>query len=149
MRSHAWHSRESGFTLVEVLVALLVLSVGLVSVAALFTQGIRLNYHSSARSEATNYVHAKMEELKALAFADGGLAVGGALPPAAAVVSYNDSIQKDGVVVASGGMYVRQWKVELEGGNPNLKRITVAVRLNAGQPQYDVTIVATTLRAKG
>lgn len=44
--------RETGMTLVEVLVALLVLSIGLLGIAALQTTGLRATQASGARSQA-------------------------------------------------------------------------------------------------
>jgi type IV pilus assembly protein PilV len=45
--------RNRGFTLLEVLVALLVLSIGLLGLAALTTLGLRYNNSAYARSQAT------------------------------------------------------------------------------------------------
>jgi type IV pilus assembly protein PilV len=45
-------ARQSGFNLVEVLIALLVLCIGLLGVAALQVQGVRFNYGSYSRSQA-------------------------------------------------------------------------------------------------
>jgi type IV pilus assembly protein PilV len=46
-------SRHSGFTLVEVLVTLVILSVGLLGVAALHTASLRNNLDSALRSQAS------------------------------------------------------------------------------------------------
>jgi type IV pilus assembly protein PilV len=45
-------ARNAGFTLIEVMVALLVLCIGLLSVALLQVQGVRFNYGSYSRSQA-------------------------------------------------------------------------------------------------
>ena len=46
-------------------------------------------------------------------------------------------------------MFTRQWIVALEGGDPDLKRITVAVSLNVAAPDYQLTVEASTLRYSG
>lgn len=44
---------HAGFTLLEVLVAMIVLGIGLLGLASLQAQGMRLNYESQLRSQAT------------------------------------------------------------------------------------------------
>jgi len=45
--------RQAGFTLIEILVALAILSVGLLGMAALQNTGLRSNYSALTRSQAT------------------------------------------------------------------------------------------------
>ncbi|MCB1800975.1 MAG: type IV pilus modification protein PilV [Gammaproteobacteria bacterium] len=45
--------RQNGFTLLEVLVALIVLSIGLLGLSGLQTLGLRNNYSAAQRSQAT------------------------------------------------------------------------------------------------
>ena len=47
-------ARQRGFSLVEVLVAMLVLAIGLLGLAALQTQGVRFNHDAYVRTSATN-----------------------------------------------------------------------------------------------
>ncbi|MEW6487409.1 MAG: prepilin-type N-terminal cleavage/methylation domain-containing protein [Thermodesulfobacteriota bacterium] len=58
---------RKGFTLVEVLVALAVLSVGLLAVAAMSISFVRANTHTHAMSEAVVLAAAKMEQLRSYA----------------------------------------------------------------------------------
>lgn len=54
---------RGGFTLIEVLVALAILSVGLTVIIELFAGGLRLARVSEEYTKAVNYTRIKMEEL--------------------------------------------------------------------------------------
>lgn len=56
--------QESGFTLLEVLVAVLVLSIGLLGLAGLQTQGLRNNHSALLRSQATAYAYDAIERMR-------------------------------------------------------------------------------------
>ncbi len=58
------HDNNNGFTLIEVLVAMVILSVGLLGTAALITGIIRGNKVSNRITTATTLVQDKMEEIK-------------------------------------------------------------------------------------
>lgn len=53
MRLKLNSGRQSGFTLLEVVIAILVLAIGLLGLASLQATGMRLNYESQLRSQAT------------------------------------------------------------------------------------------------
>jgi type IV pilus assembly protein PilV len=57
--------RESGFTLIEVLVALLVLSIGLLGLAALQAQGLRFNHDAYVRTQATQLAYDIVDRMRA------------------------------------------------------------------------------------
>ena len=58
-------SRQAGFTLTEVLIAMLVLAIGLLGLAALQAYGIRFNTDSYIRSQATNLAYDLMDRIRA------------------------------------------------------------------------------------
>jgi type IV pilus assembly protein PilV len=57
--------KQGGFTLLEVLIALLVLSIGLLGLAALQTLGLRSNQMASMRTLATHYAYDMTDRLRA------------------------------------------------------------------------------------
>jgi type IV pilus assembly protein PilV len=59
------HNKQGGFTLLEVLIALLVLSIGLLGLAALQTVGLRSNQMASMRTLATQYTYNITDRMRA------------------------------------------------------------------------------------
>ena len=58
------HRCESGFSIVEVLVALLVLAIGLLGLAALQAQGLRFNHDALIRTHATNLAYDIVDRMR-------------------------------------------------------------------------------------
>jgi type IV pilus assembly protein PilV len=58
-------NRENGFSLLEVLIALLVLSVGLLGIAGLQTVSLRFNHQSYERTQATVLISEMFEKITA------------------------------------------------------------------------------------
>ncbi|OUD14179.1 type IV pilus modification protein PilV [Thioflexithrix psekupsensis] len=56
--------RPNGFTMIEMLVALLVLSVGLLGIAALQTTGQQANYRAYVRTQATWLAYDMMDKMR-------------------------------------------------------------------------------------
>jgi general secretion pathway protein I len=56
-------SRNRGFTLIEVVVALAILGIGLMVIIELFSGGLRLARASMEYTKAVNYARTKMEEM--------------------------------------------------------------------------------------
>lgn len=57
--------RNSGFTLIEVLVAMVVLSIGLLGVAGMQLSGLRANHSSALRSQATYLAYDMADRMRA------------------------------------------------------------------------------------
>ena len=57
--------KQSGFSLMEVLIAMLVLAIGLLGLAALQTQGLRFNAEAYSRTQATSLAYQIIEIMRA------------------------------------------------------------------------------------
>jgi prepilin-type N-terminal cleavage/methylation domain-containing protein len=105
---------ERGTTLAELMIALVVLSIGMLAVAQLFPAGSRAQTQDKMISTANYYAQQKVEELINVAWSDGALTPG--RHPAAAA---NDEAL---------GAWTRHYDVTvLAAPLDNLKKITVTV----------------------
>ncbi len=68
------YSNQSGFSLIEVLVTVVILAIGLLGLAALQAKSLRLNHDSQLRSLAVNQAYAITDRMRAnVEGVDGGL----------------------------------------------------------------------------
>jgi prepilin-type N-terminal cleavage/methylation domain-containing protein len=89
--------RESGFTLIEMMVSVLVLTIGLVGTAALMSNSVNMGAHARYVSTAALLASEKMEDLDRFPDGDANLLPGGNL--GSDVTGYSDSVQ---ISTASG-----------------------------------------------
>jgi type IV pilus modification protein PilV len=68
--------QSRGMSLVEVMIALLVLSLGILAIAQMFPAGTRSSIQSKLRSGANYYSQQKLEELRVLDWNDALLSIG-------------------------------------------------------------------------
>lgn len=110
------HSSEAGFTLVEALVAMLVLSVGITAVANLMIVGASSNAVGNASTASAALASRELERLKAIEY--NTLAVGGNLDADQA------GFFRDDAVPGVGGIHTR-WLVQPVAGDNQVRFITV------------------------
>ena len=128
---------EGGFTLIEVLMAMVILGIGLFSIAAL--QVHNMNYNSSSKKQTEGYTWAmdQVENILSYSYVDSNLNIQG-----------SPTTVGDGHLTIQGP-YTVEWDVQDNGtgagglGNiDNSKRIHVSVRWNNRQvAQVDYTRV--------
>ena len=64
-RSAAAMRRNAGFTLIEILIALLVLSIGMLGIAALQAATVQFNHSAYLRSQATSFAYDVVDRMRA------------------------------------------------------------------------------------
>jgi type IV pilus assembly protein PilV len=113
-----------GFTLVELMIAIMVISVGLLGMGSVMGSSTQLQSISISRTEMTTAAENKMEELRVYAATPSTsalrvkVAVGGSL--AVPVAGYSDSTQS-----LSGRWYTRRW--EIQAGVAGTRQTTIRV----------------------
>jgi len=115
---------QSGFSLIEVMIAMVILGIGIFAIVGLQTRNMTHNSNSKKQSEGYTWAMDQVEALLALGYTDANLQPQG-----------NPAVVGDGYTVAQGP-YVVEWDVEDNGagglGNlDNSKRVYVSVRWNA------------------
>jgi type IV pilus assembly protein PilV len=108
---------QAGFTLLEVLIAISILTVGLLGVAQMQIMGIKGNYFSGNTTAALTLAEEKMEDLLGKSYTDAELTSGNN-PDA------NNPIDETG---QPGGTYSRMWTVTDDTPIIGTKTVTVSV----------------------
>jgi len=110
---------QSGATLVELMVALVVLSIGLLALSQLFPAGTRGQVRDRLYSSAHYYAQEKIEDVSALSWADADLSLG--RHPAGALVES----------LGTHGTWTRFYQVDaMAAPLDNLRKVTVTVNWN-------------------
>ena len=84
-------SRQRGFTLIETMVSILILTIGLVGTAALMSNSVNMGAHARYVSTAALLASEKMEDLDRFPDNDPNLTPGGSL--GADITGYSDLVQ--------------------------------------------------------
>lgn len=134
------HKHQSGFTLVEVLVGITILTIGLLGVAKMQISAIQGNSMSSSTSVALNLAQEKMEELMVLSYNHSDLDdikadIGDNNPAADAlspITSTTNVDHEEPVTTNAQGTFRRIWNiadhpVSSSEDVPTMKSITVIV----------------------
>jgi prepilin-type N-terminal cleavage/methylation domain-containing protein len=127
--------RESGFSLVEVLIALFLLAIGLLAVAPLYAYGVRMAAASGDLGTVDARAVNRMEVLRATGF--GSLAAGGSLTSNAA--GFFDTSDPDVIV---------RWTIADNATPATLKTITVRAQATRRAAGLQKEITLTTRRGQ-
>lgn len=135
MKNNRINTSQQGFTLIEVMVAMVILGIGIFAIVGLQTRNMTYNSSSKRQTEGYTWAMDQIEHLLALSYADTDLQPQG-----------DPATIGDGRIVTQGP-YVIEWDVQDNGagglGNlDNSKRVHVSVRWNAREvAQLDFTRV--------
>ncbi len=123
---------ERGFTLIETMLALVILMVAGLGIVSLFTYSIRYNSGGNDRAVAISLAQQQMEQFRAVTFTDTTLTVSGP------TVLLPDTISNGRVYRLTKTVAGSNYDVS---GNPTLKTITIQVTpLSPGWAGFPVTI---------
>jgi type IV pilus assembly protein PilV len=155
------HQRNQGYSLIEILVSIVVISVGLLGMATLQTRGIRFSQDAYLRSIASSQAYEMLDRMRANpdGVSNGSYDFSGGMPSsapscAASTCSSNDSALRDGfqwnqniaALLPSG-----QGAISLAGGNYTItiswdRRITDTSGAVCGpDPDTDLTCFSVNL----
>lgn len=125
--------KQQGFSLVEVLAAMVILAVAIIGLIGYLPVGYRNVTRAGHLSTMTHLANMKLDQLKELAYDAGDLADG--FQPS----SFTRSVENTGTAQFKG--YAITWKVTDNNPTPKMKRIDVTVTYNYynddGTPIYD------------
>jgi len=116
---------RDGFTIVELLAALLLFGIGLVALAQSLPRGMEIRDHGRRMTVATQFAREEIETLRSLPFSDSALSAG----------THMDN------EVLFNGHYRRSWTVQDNTPIQDMKRIEVRVSFKTSSPDSEAVIV--------
>jgi len=109
---------NKGFSLLEILIALIILAIGLLAIAAMQITSIRGNFFSDNMTQASVLAQDRLEGLRSLPFVNGNW------PDALSMGDHDD-----GKIPVRGLNFSRSFRVDQDPNNPATgRRITVTIR---------------------
>ena len=108
---------QAGMSIIELMVALVLLGLGILSLANLFPLGSRTQLRDRLRTSAADLAQQKMEQLRMKTWSDEELEVG-----------THPDVNGETLSLADEGTFVRFWIVEAQAGTfADMKKVTTRV----------------------
>jgi type IV pilus assembly protein PilV len=133
---------EAGFTLVEVLVALVVLSVGMLGIAALYLEGLRASRDALVRTQAVALAADMADRIRANRYIPVGA---GAYDPALVTAAQVAACETSGSTCTPAQMYANdlyRWQQAVQAALPAGNAVVNFAIVNT-QPTYTITVTWT------
>ncbi len=131
--------RSQGFTLIEVMIAVVILAVGLLALMAMQIVSIKANAFSSEMTYSTMLAQRQLETLKNLPFTD--VLLTGTTPPASPTLHTLPAI-----IDSKGGSYTVNWYVENTTANMKTIKIDVTWQSRRLGTAAEEAAITTTMR---
>jgi type IV pilus modification protein PilV len=134
-------SKSEGFTLIEVIVALAVLTIGILAVNAMQTVSVRGNSTANRLTTAATWATDRAEVLFNLEYDDDDLMDdGGGAADGLAGLNDATAATADGNALSPDGDYTIYWNVAEDEPMPNLKTINVIITYTGTGTAKTVTL---------
>jgi len=128
-----YRKRQAGFTLVEVLIALGVFSIGVLSFYALQVRSVDGNAKADRLMNQLAESSDRVERFMSLAYSDSELDDdGGGVSDGIAGLDNQTAATADGSLVTDDGLYTLYWNVVVDYPMKNTKKIRVIAERNSG-----------------
>ena len=127
-------TNERGFMLIEVLIAMVILTIAMVSMAELMAITVRMQMMGRNETAAIRLAQSKVDELVAVNFANATVAVGGSLTTN--VATYND---------APANGFARRWRIQAIAGETRVRTLTVRVTPTVNDRRTNGVVELTTI----
>ncbi len=125
---------ERGFTLIEVLITMVILTIAMVSMAELMAITVRMQMMGRNETAAIRLAQSKVDELVAVNFTNASVAVGGSLTTN--VATYND---------APANGFARRWAIAAIAGETRVRSLTVRVTPTVNDRRTNGVVELTTI----
>lgn len=123
-------ANNKGFTIIEVLIAMVILGIGLLSLATMQVTGIKGNATANRITTGSSFSADRIEKLFALDWTHADLADDKAPNGTAGLNATGASA--DGSAVTSDGLYTIYWNVADNTPMPDIKKIRIIITRNQG-----------------
>jgi prepilin-type N-terminal cleavage/methylation domain-containing protein len=107
------NNKQAGFTLVEVLIATVIIVFGMLAMGTFLGSQVSKNSKNERRTYATLMAQGKIDELRNTALVTG-------------ISSADDSVSPHETITTSAGPFIRSWSID-DTTHPLLDQITVTV----------------------
>lgn len=133
---------ESGFSLIEVLLAMGILSIGLLAVLTLFLGTSKFNTNGNITTMANMVAQKKIEKVCTGKIKDTSSSLSRATNEGFLIRETN--VNADGETTATGGIFTVETRVFNYTGDPDLKRVSVSVLWTRNGQSENITYSAVT-----